>query len=116
MDEKSPEGTDDDPKVMLDLAESQVRRVMRELDEVIKEIEAGRHPAGDKAKATAVDLRKAIQTLFEERNRLGKLDDTGADAARDTEIDLEAARAEIGRRLSRLREQGSHCRVFREPE
>ena len=116
MNKKSPEGTDDDTKAILEIAESQVKRVMRELDDVIAEIEAGQHQDKDKAKATAIDLRKAIQSLFDERNRLAKLDDTGANAARDTDLDLDAARAEIGRRLSSLRKQGPHCRVLRGPD
>jgi len=114
MNENRPEGTETDDGNLVGVAERQLESALRELDRVLKDIDARVTGAEAKARAAAGDVRKAIQTLFDERKRIGQLD--GTDGTGAGELDLERARAEIGRRLSLLREQHRECRVFRELE
>lgn len=53
------------------------------------------------------DLRKWAQLAYEERNRIEKLIQDHAGEGGGHAIDFAAARAEIGRRLDRLRAAGS---------
>ncbi|MFD2175170.1 hypothetical protein [Rhodobacter lacus] len=58
-----------------------------------------------KAAAQAVkDLRAAFQMVMEERGRVEKLRKQASGALEGQALDLDAARAEIGRRLARLRD------------
>lgn len=88
---------------MLRLAERNLARVLRELDATIAELEGRGEGAGARAKAVTSDVRKAIQTVFEERHRIDKLDEKNGETGGGAGLDLDAARAEIGRRLARLR-------------
>ena len=115
MNENRPEGTETDDGNLIGVAERQLESALRELDRVLKDIDARVTGAEAKARAAAGDVRKAIQTLFDERKRIGQLDGTDGTGAGAGELDLDRARAEIGRRLSLLRQQHPECRVFREP-
>ncbi|GKY88723.1 hypothetical protein [Sinisalibacter aestuarii] len=107
MNTKGPDQQDNDHAEMLGLAARNLTRVLAALDEVIGEIETRQDGAQGKAKALAADLRKAIQTVFDERQRIDKLDGKlGDTSGGGAGLDLDAARAEIGRRLDRLRERG----------
>jgi len=88
---------------MLRLAERNLARVLRELDATIAELEGRGEGAGARAKAVTADVRKAIQTVFDERHRIDKLDEKKNETGGGAGLDLDAARAEIGRRLARLR-------------
>lgn len=90
---------------MLDLAERNLARVLIELDAIVAELEARGEGAEGRAKVTAADVRKAIQTVFEERHRIEKLDAKSGDGGAGGGLDLDAARAEVGRRLARLRQR-----------
>ncbi|WP_139828337.1 hypothetical protein [Maritimibacter sp. HL-12] len=103
MNEESPGTTDGSEGNLLHLADKQVERILRELDVIIEELAARSSGADVKAKAAAIDLRKAIQTVFEERHRIGKFDGKDGSNRRGDGLDLDAARAEIGCRLARLR-------------
>ena len=107
MSEIRPRGTDTDEGNLLRLADRQIERILRELDAAIEELRARASGADAKAKAAAADLRKAIQTVFEERHRIGKLEGKDGSNPRGDGLDLDAARAEIGSRLARLREHAS---------
>ncbi|MEJ1991720.1 MAG: hypothetical protein P8X50_08395 [Maritimibacter sp.] len=103
---------DPTPEMMLKMAEDQVDWGLRKLKDAVTE--TAEHGGGDKKVGDAVnDMRKAIQTLFIERDRFEKLHPTGTDGVG---IDLDAARAEIGRRLDRLREQSGTGEVSAKPE
>lgn len=107
MSDQTPDGTGATPEQMLDIAESNVMRTLRTLDSVITEIEENRHDTQGKAKTTVADLRRAIQTVFDERTRIAKLH--GQDDAEHGIADLDTARAEIRGRLSRLRRCRPDC-------
>ncbi len=76
-----------------------------ELAELIRRIRAqewdGKGAAGIK------DVRAALQLVLEERNRIEKLRKEQAGVVHDIALDFDAARAEIGGRLARLRDAGS---------
>lgn len=103
MSENGPGKNNNSEGNLLRLADRQIERILHELDEIIEELAARTHGADTKAKATVADLRKAIQTVFEERHRIGKLEGKDGSCQRGGELDLDAARAEIGSRLARLR-------------
>jgi len=67
-----------------------------------------KEPPGDgKAVITALkELRTAFHTVMEERNKLEKYRRQAGAGSGGTELDLDAARAEIGRRLALLRNVG----------
>ena len=92
---------------------SQVDQVMGLLGEVVVEIttamdrmKRGEFDDVKDAVRSYRDLRQALQIVFEERTRIAKLDKQEAGIAYDYALDLGAARAEIGRRLSCLRIAG----------
>jgi|GEM_PF-2637990 len=86
------------------LAEKNFNRVLNALDALADELHGREDNAVAKAAKLAGEARGAIQTIFNERQRIAKLDDdkTGALGA---ELDLDAARLEVGRRLALLRER-----------
>ncbi|MCB1356169.1 MAG: hypothetical protein KDK53_06600 [Maritimibacter sp.] len=86
------------------LAEKNFNRVLRALDALADDLHGREDSAVAKAAKLAGEARSAIQTIFNERQRLAKLDDDTSGALR-AELDLDAARAEIGRRLALLRER-----------
>lgn len=96
-------GTEAGSAEMLDLARRNVARLLRELDAVLSGLESGQDGAALAAKTVAVDLRKAIQTVFDERVRLEKLYETEWLGTEGGGLDLDAARDEVGRRLTCLR-------------
>ena len=86
------------------LAEKNFNRVLSALDALADELQGREDSAVAKAAKLAGEARSAIQTIFNERQRLAKLDDDTSGALR-AELDLDAARVEIGRRLALLRER-----------
>lgn len=90
---------------LLDLARRNVARLLRELDAMLSELEGGAKQPGAAAKAVATELRKAVQTVFEERLRLEKLHSADSGSDEPSGLVLDIARAEIGRRLACLRER-----------
>lgn len=86
------------------LAEKNFNRVLRALDALADDLHGREDSAVAKAAKLAGEARSAIQTIFNERQRLAKLDDDTSRALR-AELDLDAARVEIGRRLALLRQR-----------
>lgn len=87
---------------MVAQAERQLAASGKALDEVITDIKAGKFgPARDLVAATAA-LRKALEAVFSERAKLEKI--AQSEGRSTGELDLGAARAEIERRMDRLRE------------
>ena len=109
-------GKDSDDGEMLRLAVDYFERILRELDATLQELEHRDGEASTRAKTQAVDVRKAIQVIFEERQRLEKLREKDPASEAGQTLDLDEARAEIGRRLSRLRAALGECDVLRGPE
>lgn len=87
------------------LAEKNFNRVLLELDELADELHARGGDTMARAARLASEARNAIQAIFNERHRIEKLHNDSPDAGR-AELDLAAAKLEIGRRLALLRERG----------
>ncbi|RSK33530.1 hypothetical protein EJA01_09565 [Rhodovulum iodosum] len=88
---------------MLEEAEAHYRRTIHALDAIIGEIEAGHSQRAKALKGALSDLGKAAQTAFDERERVEKRLRTETGGECGYALDLAEARAEIGRRLDRLR-------------
>ncbi|MEZ5750699.1 MAG: hypothetical protein R3D60_01605 [Paracoccaceae bacterium] len=74
------------------------------LDAIIEDITAGNFGQAKDLAGVIASLRKAMEAVFHERARLGKIDpDRGGDTRGDGALDLETARTEIRRRMARLR-------------
>ncbi len=86
------------------LAEKNFTRVLNALDALADELHGREDSAVAKAAKLAGEARGAIQTIFNERQRIAKLDDDKS-GAHGAELDLDAARLEVGRRLALLRER-----------
>ena len=81
-------------------------------EEITGEVRAAirRIKAGDvetRSAAHAVrDMRQLLLLVFEERSKVARLTKQDAGIVHDYALDFDAARAEIGRRLARLRDAG----------
>ena len=91
---------------MLGLAARPYEQVLRELDAILGDLQGREDGAVAKAKTSATEVRKAIQTVFEERHRLDRFNDKDTGSGGGIVLDLDAARDEIGRRLACLRDRG----------
>ncbi len=78
----------------------------RQLAQSIREINAGKLGDAKAIQQVLKDLRVAYVHAVDERARVEKLRKQGAGIAYDYALDFDAARAEIGRRLARLRDAG----------
>lgn len=102
--EISPEGvpfTD-----MLTEAEALYRETAEDLIQVIRRVRRGDLDEAKAAVQAVRDLKLALQLVTEERARVEKLGKQVAGAVGGAGLDIDAARAEIGRRLACLREAG----------
>ncbi|MBC7139048.1 MAG: hypothetical protein H5U17_09930 [Defluviimonas sp.] len=79
----------------------------RSLAGVIREIKIGNYQKAKEAAVSVRDLKSAFQLAMEERTRVEKLGRQSAGIVHDYALDFDAARAEIGRRLARLRDAGA---------
>lgn len=78
-------------------------RVLKALNGALDELEAGEVGATGEVRGTAIELRKAVQTVFDERKRVDGL--SGQDRRGSEPLDLDAARAALKRKLDRLAER-----------
>ena len=78
-------------------------RAIYALNALLERIEGGEIGARNEAVQTAQDVRKAMQTFFDERKKIEDQLRKNAGVVHDFALDFEAARDEIGRRLDRLR-------------
>ncbi|MCC5971396.1 MAG: hypothetical protein JJU15_15740 [Pararhodobacter sp.] len=86
---------------IVSVAQWHLGETSRVLRTVITEIEAGKFGAAKELGGTVASLRKALEAVFSERAKLQRIDTAGASGA--GAFDLGAARAEIRRRMDRLR-------------
>jgi len=77
-----------------------------ELSALLAEVRDGKTARASRLKIVAGDLARAAAVLVRERERLDALRAGGPDAGTIGDIDLDAARDEVGRRLARLRATG----------
>ncbi|WP_132950785.1 hypothetical protein [Rhodovulum bhavnagarense] len=90
-------------QAVLEEAEEHYRRTIRALHDLMAEIQAGQSGRARELRGALGDLGKAAQTAFDERVRVEKRLRSESGIVNDYAIDLDGARAEIGRRLDRLR-------------
>ncbi|MEZ5913086.1 MAG: hypothetical protein R3D84_13470 [Paracoccaceae bacterium] len=86
--------------------EEHLIRTAELLNAVIKDIGAGKFGQAKELTGILSSLEKALQAAFHERMRVEKLRNSTGGAAGAGALDFDAARAEIGRRLARLRDAG----------
>ena len=101
MTNDSPSAGVTDQQDLVRLAEQHFGATARTLAIIIDDIEAGRFGPAKELSATISALRKALEAVFSERARLERLGAAGGPRA--GELDLDAARSEITRRMDRLR-------------
>ena len=95
-------GVQDQPLALVREADNMLGRAGRDLEQIIETLRGGAFgPARDLA-PTLMLLEKAMGAIFSERSKLERLgaEKGGGDGG---ELDLAAARAEIERRMARLR-------------
>lgn len=91
---------------ILKQTEAHYARAIAALDELVKRVERGDIVPKKDAQEAATDLRKAMQTFFDERKRVEEQFRRDSGIVHAVALDFDRARAEIGSRLARLRERG----------
>jgi hypothetical protein len=94
------EGAADD---ILAVAERHFERSLMAFDALVTEIEVRAQTGGPEIQRAARDFRAAMQALFDERKRLESVRNKEAGLVHGFAFDLDAARAEVGGLLDRLR-------------
>ncbi|WP_444465068.1 hypothetical protein [Rhodobacter capsulatus] len=95
----------DAPSVdLLEETEELYRDIAGELALAMKGVRQGEMKDAKAAAQAVKDLRTAFQMVMEERARVEKLRRQVAGVGAGSELDLDAARVEIGRRLACLRD------------
>lgn len=98
----------DAPSVdLLEETEVLYREIAGELALAMRGVRQGELKEAKVAAQAVKDLRTAFQMVMEERVRVEKLRKQVAGVTGDNALDFDAARAEIGRRLARLRDAGA---------
>lgn len=96
------------PEALLRATEMMYRDAAIELAAAAEKVRRGELGEAKAAIQAVKDLRAAFQMVMDERTRVDKLRKQIAGVAgQGGELDFAAARAEIGRRLARLRDAGS---------
>lgn len=98
---------DKPPMDMLAVTEEWLREAAEKLAATVQEIRAGAFGQVKDSADCIKTLKAAVHLAIEEGNRLEKLRKQAAGAQGTGELDLDAARDEIGRRLARLRDTGN---------
>ncbi|MGB0960488.1 MAG: hypothetical protein ACPGVK_09585 [Halocynthiibacter sp.] len=86
----------------LDIAEAHFMRCLEAVNQTIFAADDGDPTAAKKAAEAARDLKRATQTIFDERQKVEAIRKKEAGIANGYAIDFDAARSEIGRRLACL--------------
>lgn len=96
-----------DPAALLREAEDLVRAFAEDVAVAGRKIREGEFGEVKTGMSAVRDLRQAFLQVMEERTRVEKLrKQVAGTVGGNGELDLAAARAEIGRRLARLRDAG----------
>lgn len=91
------------PKDVLSEAMELYETAIGVFSETIREVKQGQTR---EAAAYVRELSKIVQSVLSERERLEKLRKTEEGVVHDYALDFDEARAEVGRRLARLRDAG----------
>lgn len=94
------------PVDLLAATEELYREAAEDLVRARRKLTEGRAEEVKAAVQAVKDLKAALQLVMDERARIEKLRRTAGGIVHDYALDFDAARAEIGRRLARLRSAG----------
>lgn len=100
----------------LTIADGLFNRVLKELERQLQASETGERPGDCGLVKTSSELRKALQTVFDERKRLEQASKNASQGTGAGCLDLAQARAEIGRRLALLRDVRRARELPEQPE
>ena len=106
MTDMTPMGEEPDPQRMLEIALQTFERAITALNDRVQALEQGELVEPKELKRLTADAGQAFRTAFDERKKLEEYRKKEAGELRAHELDFEAARNEIGRRLARLRTTG----------
>lgn len=95
------------PSGFLAITEEWLREAGESLGVVVEAIKAGEFGQIKDAQTAVRDLKAAVQLAIHEGNRVEKLRKTDPAGVGSGQLDLHAARDEIGRRLACLRNAGA---------
>ncbi|PTR19050.1 hypothetical protein C8J28_106198 [Cereibacter azotoformans] len=95
------------PVDLLAETEELYREAAEDLVRARRKLTEGRAEEVRAAVQAVKDLKVALQLVMDERARVERLRRTAGGIVHDYALDLEAARAEVGRRLARLRDAGA---------
>ena len=98
---------DQTPTDLLATTEEWLKEAAHDLASAVQAIKAGRFEQIKDATTSIRDLKAAVSLANDERNRVEKLRKQVAGELGPGQLDLDAARVEVGRRLARLRDAGS---------
>jgi|GEM_PF-829351 len=94
---------DIDPERLLKVAVANYEDVILDLHEMRASLRASESYSETEFRRVVTMVSRSVQTVYDERKRLDDFWKRQAGAGDDGSFDMEAARAEIGRRLDRIR-------------
>jgi hypothetical protein len=87
-------------------AQQTFQRATSALNKLVGQLDVGELSNGGEANRLLKELKSALQTALQERERLEQKARSDAGIVNDYAVDFDAARSEIGRRLACLRGAG----------
>ncbi len=111
MADKTPNGAGAPPEKALARVEKVFDRVLDELERIQDDLEEDNNKRIPEAGKVSSEARRAAIIVYEERLRLEKFRKKEAGSDNSYAIDLDAARAEIGRRLACLRDAADSTEI-----
>lgn len=111
-----PERGDDSSEHMLSEAQETYQRTTSVLNVLVRQLEANRFDHVGETTRILRELKNALQSAINERERVEKQRDEKQGIVNGYAIDFDAARHEVGRRLARLRAAGSEGSVSERSE
>lgn len=101
-----PGGETGNSEDMLSEAQENFQRASRALTRLVRDLEDGETTGSGDAVKILQNLKSALNTALAERERIESREKRDAGIVNDYAIDFDAARLEIGRRLTCLRAAG----------
>ena len=112
----TPTGKEMAPEEILELIERHFLRALAALDEALLRLKDGEKDGAQNVAKTTKEARMAMQSVIEERKRVDQVRKHATGTCAEGELDLDAARDEIGRRLAVLQAQERAGSLSEQPE